>query len=134
MQQDELMFDGKWSYRSFYNDVQQPDEPMFMEAWAPRGELTARSTLGRQIAATLRFGSGVVLEVDGWTTPGVAGVEAQPATPAGVMLEAEGCGAKYELRGFMAAPKVIVGTVRCVRGDLRRRPDGTVGPFVLLQS
>ena len=134
MEQDELILDGKWCYRSFYNDLQQPDEPIYMQAWAPRGELTARATLGGQIAATLRFGSGVVLDVTGWTTTRVAGVAAQPGTPAGVMLKAEGCGARYELRGFMAASKVIVGTVRCMSGDLRNRPDGTLGPFVLLQT
>ena len=140
MDQDELILDGKWSYRSFYNDMQEPREPLYMEPWAPLAEITARSTLGRQITATMRFASGIVLDVAGWTTArisrttlGTAGPSELP-TPPGVILRANGCGATYELRGFLAVPKIIVGTVRCLHGDLGRLPDGTIGPFVMLQA
>ena len=136
MEQDELILDGKWSYRSFYNDLLEPSEPLYMQPWAPAAELTAQSSLGRAITATMRFDSGIVLDVAGWTTAPIpaAPAEAGLPTPPGVILRAHGCGATYELRGFLAGPKLIVGTVRCLHGDLAKRPDGALGPFVMLRS
>ena len=140
MEIDELDFNGTWAFRSFFNDLLDPEEPLYMGPWAAPGQLEIEPNRGMMIKGSLRFDTGTTLSVSGWTTPYCEGVPSyagsprQQATPSGIILHAEGAGAVYELRGFAVAPNSIVGTLRCRRGDLARRADGTIGPFSLFQT
>ena len=136
----ELDFNGTWAFRSFFNDLQNPEEPLYMGPWAAPAQLEVSPNRGLMIKGTLQFASGPALNVTGWTTPcsesapASAGSPGQQSTPSGLILYAEGAGAVYELRGFAVTPTSIVGTVRCRTGDLTRRADGTVGPFILFRD
>ena len=140
MEIGDLDFNGTWTFRSFFNDLRNPEEPLYMGPWAQPAQLEVAPATGSMIKATLSFGTGTVLNVSGWTTPycesepSSAGSPKQQATPSGLILYAEGGGAVYELRGFAVTPTSIVGTVRCRTGDLARHADGTIGPFILFRA
>jgi hypothetical protein len=140
MEIDELDFNGTWTFRSFFNDLQNPEEPLYMGPWALPAQLEVEPNRGSMIKATLKFATGIALNVTGWSTPycesepSSIGRTTQQSTPSGVILRAEGAGAIYELRGFAVTPTSIVGTVRCRTGDLARRADGTIGPFILFRA
>src|SRR5262245_50309419 len=123
MEIDELDFTGTWTFKSFFNDLGNPEEPLYMGPWALPAQLEVAPNRGSMIKATLTFDTGTVLDVCGWTTPyceseqASAGSRKQQSTPSGLILHAQGGGAVYELRGFAVTPTSIVGTVRCRSGD-----------------
>lgn len=124
---------GSWSYRSFRHDpivVEHGEvvgEPELAVPWSPRGMLMASTRADGTVTGTLTFAPGVVLEVSGHVTP------ATDAGPASVTLTGEGLGSVNRLKGFFIPESGhVVGTILCTAQDLLKRPNGTVGPFVLV--
>lgn len=123
---------GKWSYRSFRNELIEVSNgelvgtPQLAVPWAPPGELEVSTDKNETISGTLTFRPGVTLTVQGKL------ISATDKLPAGVDLMGEGLSAVYKIRGqFIPGSDHVVGTVICLTNDLGKQPDGTWGWFVL---
>ena len=120
---------GHWSYQSF---CAHQGTTELAAPWSPPGELEVSTDASGKITGTLKFPiAGVELLVTGTITP------AAGRLPEGVELMGEGMGSVNQLRGYwITAPAgaVIVGTVKCLKNDLAKQPDGTSGPFLLFPA
>jgi len=129
---------GNWNHRSFRN-VDTPGAPVLAAPWAPEGALEVTTDATGSVTGQLTFPlANKVLSVTGQIhDPVAAGVAAPWPMPASVDLHAvtvKGA-AEYRLRGwFIPNTKCIVGTVMVVKNDLAGAPDGTLGPWVLVED
>lgn len=124
---------GSWYYRSFRHDPIVVDngevvgEPELAVPWSPRGILLARTGADGTVSGTLTFAPGVALEVSGSVVP------ATDTSPASLVLTGKGLGSVNRIKGFFIPESGhVVGTILCAEHDLLKRPNGTVGPFVLM--
>jgi hypothetical protein len=122
---------GKWIYRSFRPSGGTPS----LVPWAPAGTLSVTTDAAGKVDGKLTFPAvpGLELTISGSITPAVAG-----KLPEGVELTGEGGQSSFnKLHGYFvagAAGPLIVGTIVSVRNDPAGQPDGTSGPFVLVQA
>lgn len=125
-----MTFASKWKYRSFSESVEGSGDllQVGVRPWAPPGDLVFDPPEGTRLEGKLTFMHAVALSITGELIPEGS------AKPAGVRLFGEGLGAKYELLGYFADERHIVGTVLCWRGDLAKLPAGTKGPFLLVAT
>jgi len=129
---------GNWTHRSFRN-VDTAGDPVLAVPWAPDGALAVTTDATGSVSGQLTFPlAQKVLSVTGQIHgPVAAGVAAPWPMPASVDLHAVTVGgtAEYRLRGwFIPNTKSIVGTVMAVKNDLAGAPDGTLGPWVLVED
>jgi hypothetical protein len=132
--------DGKWIHLSFRNDQIAPanaldtGQPILAAPWAPPGEFLVTTNANGEVSGSLLFSRvSVTLTVTGKVSDEVgAGVMVPWPLPPSVVLTATVAETEYRLRGwFIPDSNVIVGTVLCVKNDLAKAPDGTLGPWVL---
>lgn len=123
---------GKWAYCSFrqepivLKDGQVEGNPELATPWSPPGVLEVVTGECGEVMGTLTFAPEVALKVSGKITP------ATEKCPASVELIGEGLTSVNRIKGFfIPGSDHVVGTIMCVANDLLKRPNGTVGPFVL---
>jgi len=124
---------GKWSYRSFFHDPivvkdgKVEGNPNLATPWSPPGILDVVTSETGDVMGTLTFKEGVALKVLGRIIPPT------DKSPASVELTGEGPSSVNRIKGFfIPGSDHVVGTIMCVENDLMRKPNGTLGPFVLL--
>ena len=109
-----------------------------LECWQPTGSFKVRGAINTLVSLSPdERRRGIVAASAGNHALGVAfAVQALGGrTDATLFVPETAPRAKVEkLRGFAVTPTSIVGTVRCRTGDLARRADGTIGPFILFQA
>ncbi len=122
----------KWSDRSFYHDPivlkdgQVQGTPELVTPWSPPGVLEVATAETGEVTGTLTFPV-AVLKVSGKIIP------ANDKCPASAELTGEGFSSLYNIKGFfIPGSDHVVGTAVCVANDLLKRPNGTLGPFVLV--
>lgn len=123
---------GKWSYRSFRHEPivvkngQVEGNPELAAPWSSPGVLEVATRETGEVMGTLTFAPGVALKVSGKITAST------DKCPASVELTGEGLSSVNKIKGFfIPGSDHVVGTIMCVANDLLKRPNGTVGPFVL---
>lgn len=133
-----VVFEGDWLFQSFFERVGAAGETGKWDVlpWTPPGSMSVRTAADGSVTGQLKFVTSTLAIVGQLTLalPGEPPGEKSPGrlpVPPGVRLTGAGLGATYEIRGFFIAPDQIVGTSRCISGDLAKQPDGTSGPFVL---
>jgi hypothetical protein len=128
--------DGTWIYQSYCPQSATKDTKSQIAApWSPRGELHVTTDLAGKVTGVLKFGPKVELAISGSIT------SAAGELPEGVELTGEGLGSVNKIRGYFvpgttgpASGPMIVGTVVAVANDLKGKPIGTQGPFVLFPA
>lgn len=124
---------GQYAYRSFRHDPivvedgQVVGEPELATPWSPPGVLEVVTDAAGAVTGTLRFGERLALAITGAIVPGFQG---QP--PSVELIGAAGSSVNKIKGYFIPDSDHVVGTIMALANDPLGKPNGTLGPFVLV--